>query len=260
MITGGASGLGLALALEAGKRGYRVALVDIHEQRAQEALQQLAENGVEAFYCQADVRHEKDIRAAIQRLMRRWGQLDVMINNAGVAAAGLFETVSEDDWQWLSDINVRGVMNGCRAAIGEMKRQQNGHLVNIASMAALTPSPGLAHYSMSKAAVLALSEALQAELSPLNIQVTVACPSFFSTNLSESLRTPDPVSRARFEKLLKNREISAEKIAQLVWKAVAKGQFLVVPQRQAKLTLWRKWLRPARYWQDMKQVGARVRR
>ncbi|PKM21926.1 MAG: short chain dehydrogenase [Gammaproteobacteria bacterium HGW-Gammaproteobacteria-14] len=260
LITGGASGLGLALAREAGAHGYRVAIADIHEQRGEEARQGLAEQGIDSMFTLCDVRRDKDLRNAVQRVVRRWGRLDVMVNNAGVAGAGLFEAIGEDDWQWLLDINLMGVVRGSRAAITEMKRVGQGHLVNIASMAGLTPPPGMASYNVAKAGVVSLSETLRSELAPLNIHVTLVCPSFFRTNLGESLRTPDPVTRARFERMLSNNDMTAEQIATVILKAVEKRQFLVIPHNAARKS-WRqkRWF-PEKFFEGMMALAGKLRR
>ncbi|MFN3713435.1 MAG: SDR family oxidoreductase [Alcanivoracaceae bacterium] len=260
LITGGASGLGLALAREAGNRGFRVAIADVHERRGEEARQALAEQGVDCMFTLCDVRREKDLRNAVQRVARRWGRLDVMINNAGVAGAGLFEALSDDDWQWLLDINLMGVVRGSRLAITEMKRQGFGHIVNIASMAGLTPPPGMASYNVAKAGVVSLSETLRSELHPLGIDVTLVCPSFFRTNLGESLRTPDPVTRARFERLLENNDMNAEQIAVMIWKAVMKKQFLLIPHSAAQKA-WRqkRWF-PEKFFEAMALLAKKLRR
>jgi NAD(P)-dependent dehydrogenase (short-subunit alcohol dehydrogenase family) len=260
LITGGASGLGLALAREAGSRGFRVAIADVNENRGEDARQGLAEQGVDSMFTLCDVRREKDLRNAVQRVARRWGRLDVMINNAGVAGAGLFEALSDDDWQWLLDINLMGVVRGSRLAITEMKRQGFGHIVNIASMAGLTPPPGMASYNVAKAGVVSLSETLRSELAPLKIQVTLVCPSFFRTNLGESLRAPDPVTRARFERLLENNDMTAEEIARVIWKAVDKKEFLVIPHGPAQKA-WRqkRWF-PETFFEAMQALGQKLRR
>ncbi len=260
LITGAASGLGLALAREAGRLGMRVALADINEQRGEQARRGLSENGVECLFTYCDVRREQDIRNAVQRVVRRWGQLDILINNAGVAAAGLFEAIPADDWDWLLDINLLGVTRGCRVAVTEMKRQGHGHIVNIASMAALTPPPGMSAYNVAKAAVVSLSESLHGELAPLGIDVTVVCPSFFRTNLGESLRAPDPVTSARFEKLLAHNDITADDIARDTFKAIDKKQFLVLPHADGRKA-WRqkRWF-PGRFAAQMQQLARRLRR
>lgn len=260
LITGGASGLGRELAMLASARGYRVAIADINSLRGNEVCQALAEAGTEHLYLDCNVQRDADLRQAVERIISRWGQLDVLINNAGVAAAGLFETLPAEDWDWIMDINLMGVVRGCRAAVTAMKRQGSGHIVNIASMAGLTPPPGMSSYNVSKAAVVTLSETLYAELAPLNIHVSVACPSFFRTNLGDSLRTPDPVTRARFERLLEKQPYTAGEIAERIFRGIEKNDFLILPHPAAR-SAWRlkRW-RPARFLAAMQGLGERLRR
>ncbi|MBZ2187651.1 SDR family oxidoreductase [Alcanivorax sp. JB21] len=259
LITGGASGLGRALAELAGKRGYRVAIADTNSLRADETCKALADMDIGHMYIPCDVRKEADLRLAVERVVSRWGQLDIMVNNAGVAAAGLFEMIPAADWEWIVDINLMGVVRGCRAALTAMKRQGGGHIVNIASMAGLTPPPGMSSYNVSKAGVVSLSESLHSELAPLGIQVSVACPSFFKTNLSDSLRTPDPVTRARFEKLLESQSYSADEIAEHIFCGIEKKQFLILPHPAGKRAWRNKRWRPARFYQAMIALGRKMR-
>lgn len=260
LITGGASGLGKALAEQAAGRGMRVAIADIHETRGEELCRQLAARNIQSLFIQCDVSKEADVRRTVERVAQRWGTLDVMVNNAGVAGAGLFETLTEDDWHWILEINLLGVVRGCRAAMTPMKRQGHGHIINIASMAGLTPPPGMSSYNVSKAGVVSLSESLRGELAPLNIQVTVVCPSFFKTNLGENLRTSDPVTEARFRKLIDNDDLTATDIAQMIMKAMDKGDFLVLPHREARKA-WRakRWF-PEKFYQAMESLGNKFRR
>lgn len=260
LITGGASGLGQALAHAAGAAGYRVAIADINEVRGDETCRQLANSHVENMYIDCDVRRDGDLRKAVERVVQRWERLDVMVNNAGVAAVGLFEGISEDDWQWLLDINLLGVVRGCRAAVTAMKRQGHGHIVNIASMAGLTPPPGMSSYNAVKAAVVSLSESLYSELAPLNIQVTLVCPSFFRSNLGDTLRTPDPISAARFDRMLDNGDLSAEEIADSVVKAIAEKRFLLLPHRKGKAAWRSKRWRPAKFYRQMRVLAEKLRR
>ena len=260
LITGGSSGLGRALAEEAGARGYRVAIADIHETRGEELCALLREQEVENMFIACDVRREADLRRAVDRILHRWQQLDVMVNNAGIAGAGLFETIPSSEWDRLLDTNLMGVVRGCRAALRPMKQRGQGHIVNIASMAGLVPPPGMSHYNVAKAGVVSLSESLRAELAPLGLHVTVVCPSFFRTNLSESLRAPDPVTTARFERLLERSDITAEEIAKMTLDAVEKKKFLALPHPEARRA-WRmkRWF-PERFYRAMEGLGAKLRR
>lgn len=235
LITGGASGLGKAMAMTFAKHGHHVAIVDLNDERGQAALTELNAYKVDALYQRCDVRNIEDIKSAVDTVQKRWGGLDVMVNNAGVAAGGPFDWISSEDWEWVMDINFFGVLRGCQAAIPLMKNQSAGHIVNIASMAGLLNPPGMSNYNVSKAAVVSLSETLACELHPHGIGVTCVCPSFFKTNLGESMRSPDQTTSAKLEKLVESAsELSADDIAAAVYEAVESSQFLVMPHEKAR--------------------------
>jgi len=235
LITGGASGLGKALAMAYASHGHQVAIVDLNDERGAETLAQLLECGIDALYQRCDVRSQDDLDQAVAAVSQRWGGLDVMINNAGVATGGPFDWISNDDWQWVMDINFFGVQRGCLAAVPVMKQQGSGHLINIASMAGLLNPPGMSSYNVSKAAVISLSETLVAELQPYGIGVTCVCPSFFRTNLGESMRSPDKTTTAKLEKLVSgSTDLSAEDIAAMIYAAAKNNQFLLMPHEKAR--------------------------
>lgn len=234
-VTGGASGLGRALAERFARAGARVCIGDVNDARGEEALAALARIGSSAEYLHCDVTREEDLVAVRSRLEELWGGVDVVINNAGVAQAGAIDAVSLEDWQWIVDVNLLGVVRGCRVFAPVLKRQRSGHLVNVASMAGLLDVPFMSSYNATKAAVVSLSETLQNELAPDGIQVTVVCPSFFQTNLGESMRTPDPALRASMEKLLRRSTVTATDIANDTFEAVEQGRFYVLSHREGRI-------------------------
>lgn len=237
-ITGGASGLGRALALRYARDGWRVAIADLHDERGEAAREELATQGVPALYFHADVTREEDLQAAADELARVWGGVDVVINNAGVAQAGAIEDVSLDDWRWIIDINLLGVVRGCKVFTPLFKRQGHGHFVNIASMAGLLDVPRMASYNVSKAAVVALTTTLEQELADDGIGVSVVCPSFFQTNLEETMRSTDPGLKKMMNKLLSSGKLSADQVADAVVEGVAKGQVHILPHVAGE-RLWR---------------------
>lgn len=234
-ITGGASGLGLAIAKHFAQHGWRVAIGDIHDTRGADALAALGEH---AMVLRCDVTQEADLASARERLEREWGGVDVVVNNAGVAAAGPIEDMTILDWQWIIDINLLGVVRGCRTFVPMLKAQGRGHLVNIASMAGLLDVPFLSSYNATKAAVVSLSETLQHELADSGIAVSVVCPSFVKTNLGESLRTSDPRFATMMARLLESGDLSADDVAQHVFEAVRDKRFYVLPHLQGNVA-WR---------------------
>lgn len=257
-ITGGASGLGRALAMRYAEAGAWVCIGDVHESRLEEVASALFARGatVRAMHC--DVTCEGDLERVRDLLQREWGGVDIVINNAGVASAGRIETTSIDDWRWTLDINLLGVVRGCRAFTPLLKRQGHGHFVNVASMAGLMLLPGMSAYNVSKAGVFALSETLRYELEPHGIGVTVVGPSFFRTNLLESMRTSEPRLRANMQRLLMRSTLTAEDIADQIYEAVRRRRYLVLPHRYPRLMWYAKRLLPALYRRRMQRSARRI--
>lgn len=229
-ITGGASGLGRALALRYARDGWRVCIADLNDERGEATRFELSAAGSpDAVYRHADVTVEADLQAIADELRTRWSGLDVLVNNAGVAQAGAIEDVSLSDWAWIMDINLYGVVRGCKIFTPIFKQQGHGHIVNIASMAGLLDVPRMASYNVSKAAVVALSTTLEQELMEHGIGVSVVCPSFFQTNLGETMRATDPGLIKMMSKLLASGKLSADQVADAIVAGVAKKQVHILP-------------------------------
>lgn len=235
LITGAASGLGRAMAVRFAQSGYRVCVADLNAERAQETLALIEPTPGEAFFERLDVTQPGEFDKARIACEDVWGGTDILINNAGVASGGPFDWLSEADWDYVMNVNFRGVLRGCQAFVPAFKKQGHGHIVNIASMAGLLNPPGMSNYNVSKAAVVSLSETLVVELSPYAIGVTCVCPSFFQTNLAESMRTPDLATEASLGKLMTtSSDVTAESIAEQIFLAVQKNQYLVMPHDRAR--------------------------
>lgn len=228
-ITGGSSGLGLAIAKACLARGAKVCIADLN--KPQEALE-----GVRYIPC--DVTRISDLESAADALQKDWGGVDWIFNNAGVAQVGPIESVSMKDWEWIIQINLLGVVRGCKVFTPMLKAQGSGHIVNVASMAGLLDVPNMASYNATKAAVVSLSETLHNELAPFGIGVSVICPSFFRTNLGASMRSTVPGMEKSLDKLMSKSELSADDIAKRCLDAIDNGTFYVVPHKEAR-RLWK---------------------
>ena len=236
LVTGGASGLGREIAVRFAQEGHRVCIADLNEARAQETIALIDNTPGEAFFEKCDVTSPQDWARTLVAMDDVWAGTDILINNAGVASGGPFHWLSEQDWHWVMGINFYGVLYGCQAFAPAMIERKAGHIVNIASMAGVINPPGMSNYNVSKAAVISLSETLAVELKPHGIDVTCVCPSFFKTNLGESLRTPDEGTRAAMNKLMENAsELSAADIADQIFQAVMAKKFLVMPHEKARM-------------------------
>jgi NADP-dependent 3-hydroxy acid dehydrogenase YdfG len=189
--------------------------------------------------------------AQIEDLARKvhdeWGGVDLLVNTAGVSAAGFVGTTPLDKWKWITEINMWGVIHGCHVFIPRMKEQGSGHIVNVASIAGITSLPEMAAYNMTKAAIISLSETLRGELSADNIGVTAVCPSFFSSNLIESMHFDSDENYQMTRFLFDTASKDADDIAGHVIKAVEKNRLYVMPQLDAKLGWYAKRFLPNLY-------------
>lgn len=253
LVTGGASGLGAALVRALAARGDRVIATDLAE-HAPETLPE----GV--GYLRLDVTRDEDWATALDRVEHTWGGLDVLVNNAGVAAGGRIDVLTVEDWRWITEINLFGVVRGCRTFTPLFKRQGSGHIVNTASAAGLVHPPVMSSYNAVKAAVVALSETLTHELGPYGITTSVVCPTFFRTNLASSLSGQDPEVEAFAARLINRSKLTADDIAAEVLKGVDRGRPVVLTDRAGRLALRTKRLMRPLYDRTMRRMAEGVRR
>ncbi|NEA33381.1 SDR family NAD(P)-dependent oxidoreductase [Streptomyces sp. SID13031] len=250
LVTGGASGLGAALVARFVADGHQVLSTDVAAESPPPAGAQ---------YRQLNVRDAGDWDKAVAWCEENWGGLDILVNNAGIATGGRIDVESLDEWDRVVDINLMGVVRGCRAFTPMLKRQRSGHIVNTASAAGLVHPPMMSSYNTVKAGVVALSETLSHELHPYGVTVSVVCPSFFKTNLADSLQGDDTEMRATARKLIEKSPRTADEIAGNVIAGIKKQQFLIIPDRPA-LMAWRtkRFARPL-YDRQMRKIAARAR-
>lgn len=253
LVTGAASGLGLALVKQFLARGCRVLATD----RAADTPAPLV-HLAKLTYLRLDVRSDDDWQQAYDWVAEHWNGLDVLVNNAGVAAGGRIELTDMDQWQWIIDINLLGVVRGCRSFTPMLKQQRSGHLVNVASAAGLVHPPRMSEYNSVKAAVVALSETLTHELKPFGVTVGVVCPTFFRTNLSTSLRGNDPASREAATKLIDNAQATADEIAAEVLKGIDDGRAVILTDRNGRVAYATKRFARPLYFRSMARAAAQM--
>lgn len=233
LITGAGSGLGEAMARKFARAGYRVAVCDIDEERAGRVHRDLEALAPGGFFEAMDVRERADWDAVYLRVLTEWGDLNVLVNNAGVAAAGNCEDTSIEDWRWIIDVDLMGVVLGCHRFVPLLREtaaagSRRCHLINVSSFAGLAAMPGMSAYGTAKAAVIALSEQLRAELHDAGVGVSVACPAFVQTRLLETFRCQDPAQRERVEGWMERSTVTAEEVAKQTMKAMEDDRFLVL--------------------------------
>ncbi|MGW7681330.1 SDR family oxidoreductase [Kribbella sp. NPDC054772] len=249
LVTGAASGLGAALAAQFVAEGHQVLCTDVSADGPDSGT----------AYLKLDVRQPEDWDAAVAWCEQNWGGLDILVNNAGIASGGRIDVETLDEWDRIVDINLMGVVRGCRAFTPLFKRQRSGHIVNTASAAGLVHPPMMSSYNAVKAGVVALSETLSHELSPYGVTVSVVCPSFFRTNLADSIRGADTAMGATARQLIEKSPRSADDIAAAVLAGIKKKKRLIIPDRPAQIA-WRtkQFARPL-YDRQMRKIAERAR-
>jgi NAD(P)-dependent dehydrogenase (short-subunit alcohol dehydrogenase family) len=191
VVTGGASGIGLAMAERFAADGMHLAIADIEQDALDAAAERLGDTGAEVLAVRTDVSQAEEVDALAERVRERFGGFHVVCNNAGVGGHG-FSTwdTPVSEWHWVLGVNLWGVINGIRAFVSPLVEQNEGHVVNTASLAGLTTIPFMAPYSATKHGVLAISEALFHELTMLGsgVKVSVLCPGFVKTRIADAKR------------------------------------------------------------------------
>ncbi|MBO3274394.1 SDR family oxidoreductase [Pseudomonas schmalbachii] len=258
MITGAGSGLGREIALRWAREGWQLALADISDAGLNETLRLVRAAGGDGFVLRCDVRDYSQLTALAQACEERFGGVDVIVNNAGVASGGFFDELTLEDWDSQISINLMGVVKGCKAFLPLLERSK-GRIVNIASMAALMQGPAMSNYNVAKAGVVALSESLLVELAALGVGVHVVCPSFFQTNLLDSYHGPSAAMKGQIGKLLESSPITASDIADYIYQEVARGSFMILPHEQARMAWQAKQKNPQTIYDEMARVAEKMR-
>ena len=188
-VTGGAAGIGLALGRAFAQSGMKVMLADIETDALQAAVKSLREISPDIGGTICDVADAASVERAAQVAFDAFGKVHVVCNNAGVAAGGGIDHISLDNWRWVIDVNLMGVLHGIKSFLPHIRAHgEGGHIVNTASMAGMQGGLGLSPYGASKFAVVSMSEGLNLQLKPHGIGVSVLCPSYVRTRIGESGR------------------------------------------------------------------------
>ncbi|MGK7379649.1 SDR family oxidoreductase [Planococcus sp. 1R117A] len=192
IITGASSGIGQATAKELASRGFAVMLAARREERLVELKNEIEEAGGQAAYKVTDVTSAEDMKALAEAAIEQFGQIDVMVNNAGLMPLSYMNKLKIEEWDRMVDVNIKGVLYGIAAVLPYMEEREEGHIINISSVAGHDITPGSAVYSGTKFAVRAITEGLRQELSPaMNIRATIVSPGAVATELSDTITDQD---------------------------------------------------------------------
>ena len=247
-ISGGASGIGFAMARAFLNEGMRVVIADVDQEALDAAAASLKGSNAEVMAVQLDVTDRAQYAAVADEVERAFGPVHVVCNNAGVYRGGGIDQVTYEDWDWVLGVNLGGVINGTRTFVERMKAHgEGGHIVNTASMAGVIASPGLGVYNTSKFAVVGMSEAMRADLEPCGIGVSVLCPGMVRTRILESERTrpedfettsadANAAAEAHNEvmQLAMGTAIEPEDVADLVVNGIKDNQLYLFPHAEMK--------------------------
>jgi len=249
VVTGAASGIGRELALACAAEGARLAIADVDEKGLAETAR-LLPPGCESIQVRCDVSKALDLEALAGRTYERFGAANVVFNNAGVAVAGPVWSAPLDEWKWVLDVNLMGVVHGIHAFVPRMlAAKTEGHVVNTASVAGLLSVPGSGVYCASKHAVVSLSECLHHDLrmAGSNIGVSVLCPAWVATGIADSERNRPAALAERnplaapyeenVRKAVASGKLSAAQVARITVDAVKANRFYVLPHQKIKASI-----------------------
>jgi NAD(P)-dependent dehydrogenase (short-subunit alcohol dehydrogenase family) len=247
-VTGGASGIGAALATTLVDGGASVWIADRQLGAAEELAQRLNSGGGQAHAVELDVRDYQSFECVVAEAVQQSGRIDYLFNNAGIGVGGEIDSYTLEDWNDVFDVNLRGVVHGIQAVYPIMIRQHSGHIVNIASMAGLFAAPGSASYTATKHAVVGISKVLRVEAERHGVQVSVVCPGAIRTPMLTMgeygrFKGLSDQQLLKFWKLF--RPMAPEKCAERALRAVLRGKAIIVVPGWWKAAWYLERLSPA---------------
>lgn len=256
MVTGAGSGIGRAFALELARRGGQVVCADVAPERAEGTATLIGDEGGAALAVACDV---ADI-AAVENLAadaEGWfdGPVSLVVNNAGVGVGGRpVGEIPMEDWRWAMGVNLWGPVHGCHVFVPRLRAAGRGGVINVASAASFAAAPGMGPYSVSKAAVLSLTETIAAELAGSKVAATALCPTFVKTNIAADGRI-EARAGSSAARIMRVAGWSPERIVRGTLAAHDRGQLYVVPQLDAQVVWRAKRFVPGAYTRVMGVAG-----
>ncbi|PKH12054.1 SDR family oxidoreductase [Planomicrobium sp. MB-3u-38] len=237
IITGASSGIGQAAAKELANKGFSVMLAARREERLVELKKEIEDAGGRAAYKVTDVTSAEEMKKLAEATIEQFGQIDVLLNNAGLMPLSFMNKLKIDEWDRMVDVNIKGVLYGIAAVLPHMEERKEGHIINISSVAGHDVTKGSAVYSGTKFAVRAITEGLRQELDPaMNIRATIVSPGAVATELTETITDKDILSA--FSNGPSMEFLQAEDIARAIGYAVEQpahvdvNEILIRPRQQ----------------------------
>lgn len=248
LVTGASSGIGQAIAVALASQGARLILIGTNPERLSESKTLCESAGAQAHPYAANVADYPLMQGLAEAVQAEHGTVDILINNAGVVLSGLIHEVEIEDWKRLMDINVMGVVHGCRLFVPGMLEQGSGHIVNMASAAGLIGQPGMSTYCATKHAVVGLSASMRYELARSGVGVTTLCPGYVRTPILDSLKIvgklDTPKVRANVQKTMGGSRLTAETVARRTLKAIRSNESFVTIGKDANMAYYARRVAP----------------
>lgn len=187
LVTGGGQGIGKIISLKLAQNGATVNVADINEESAKNVAHEIESNNGKASFCKMDVSNYNEVQDTINKILDKYGKIDILINNAGITRDGLLLKMKEEDWDRVININLKGVFNCTKAVLRAMLKERQGRIVNIASIVGLIGNAGQANYSASKAGIIGFTKTIAREVASRNITVNAIAPGFIATDMTKVL-------------------------------------------------------------------------
>ena len=246
VITGGAAGIGAALARRFARAGSRVAVLDVDGDGAASVAAELARSSAEALALRCDVTSEAECRSAIGSVVRAWGGVDVLVNNAGITHVGLFRDTDVEVLRRVMEVNFFGAVHCTKAALPSLLARR-GRIAVLSSVAGLAPLATRSGYAASKHALHGFFGSLRAEHRREGLRVTLVCPSFVRTQIGAHALGPDGRPAGAGARSGVRRELEPEAVAEAIFRGVERRRRLVLIPGEARLARWLVALCPAAY-------------